>query len=51
MKDVTSQGEEDGGSFSSFLSRLSLTRLTREEDELLQRAERLVLFAGFNGAL
>ena len=45
------RGKKYGGSFSSFLSKLSLTRLIGEGDELLQRVERLVLSICSNGAL
>lgn len=31
VKGITSWGEEHGGSFSSFLTKLTLTRLTRED--------------------
>ena len=51
MKDVTSQGKEDSGFFSSFLTKLLLTRLTGKEDELLQTAKRLVLSTDSNGTL
>ena len=50
MIDITRLGDRGkyGGSFSSFLSKPSFTRLIREEDEHLQRAEMLVLFPGSN---